>query len=118
MFQDHLLDSVWEKVRAGIRVSREEALGLFRTPDVVGLGRIADFVKRKKTGDRVTFVLNRQINPTNLCVLSCRFCDFASKAGRANAYEMTIPEVLSKCSPELKEVHLVCRLLLEKKNNS
>jgi len=64
-------------------------------------------VKRSRWGDRAHFVINRQINPSNICVLSCRFCDFATKRGRPNAYEMTIQEVLQRCSPELREVHIV-----------
>jgi aminodeoxyfutalosine synthase len=107
MFKDRNLQAVWEKVRSGARVTRDEALELFRTEDLIGLGRIADHIKRAKTGDRVTYVVNRQINPTNLCVLSCRFCDFASKKSRPNAYAMSLDEVLSKCSPDLKEVHIV-----------
>ena len=89
------------------RISREKALELFETPDLVGLGRLADETKRARWGDRAHFVINRQINPTNVCVLSCRFCDFATKRGRPNAYEMTIQEILSRLSPELREVHIV-----------
>jgi aminodeoxyfutalosine synthase len=51
--------------------------------------------------------MNRQINPTNLCVLDCVFCDFAARPGDAHAYEMTIDEILGKLSPELSEVHIV-----------
>jgi aminodeoxyfutalosine synthase len=52
-------------------------------------------------------VINQQINPSNVCVLSCRFCDFATKRTRPNAYEMTIEEIVQKLSPELREVHIV-----------
>src|SRR5438067_9924134 len=107
MFKDPQLAPVWEKARDGRRVTSEEALRLFHTGDLLGLGRIADFLKERRAGRRVTYVLNRQINPTNLCVLSCRFCDFASKKNRPNAYAMTLEEVLSKCTPDLKEVHIV-----------
>ena len=102
-----VLDRVAQKVAQGERLTREDALELFQAPDLVGLGRLADQVKRRAWGDRAHFVINRQINPTNICVLSCRFCDFATKRGRSNAYEMTIHEVLERCSPELHEVHIV-----------
>ena len=107
IFKDRGFAPVWEKVRSGERISPEEALRLYQTDDLIGLGRLANFIKEQKTGRRVTYVVNRQINPTNLCVLSCRFCDFASKKGRANAYVMSREEILSKCSAELKEVHVV-----------
>ncbi len=107
MFKDSQLHPIWAKVQRQERVSPEEVLPLFKTQDVLGLGKIANHIKERKTGDRVTYVVNRQINPTNLCVLSCRFCDYASKKGRPNAYSMTMEEILSKCSPELREVHIV-----------
>ena len=102
-----VLDRVTQRLTCRERLTREEALELFATRDIVRLGRLADQAKRARWGDRAHFVINRQINPTNLCVLSCKFCDFATKRGRPNAYEMTIPEVLARCSPELREVHLV-----------
>ena len=102
-----ILDGVAQKVQQGERLTRDEALELFETPDVIRLGRFADWVKRARWGDRAHFVLNRQINPSNICVLSCRFCDFATKRGRPSAYEMTIHEVVEKCSSELHEVHIV-----------
>ncbi|MBI3020455.1 MAG: aminofutalosine synthase MqnE [Candidatus Omnitrophica bacterium] len=102
-----LLDDVAQKVHNNERLTRDDALGLFEARDVIRLGRLADQVKRARWDDRVHFVINRQINPTNVCVLSCRFCDFATKRGRANAYEMTIQEILERCSDELREVHIV-----------
>ncbi len=102
-----ILDRVAQKVAQGERLTREDALELFRTPDVIRLGRLAEGIKQARWGDCAHFVINRQINPTNICVLSCRFCDFATKRGRPDAYEMTIHEVLSRCSPELHEVHIV-----------
>jgi len=88
-------------------LTREEAFELFATGDVIRLARLADAAKRARWGDRAHFVINRQINPSNICVLSCRFCDFATKRGRANAYELTIEEILQRLSPELREVHIV-----------
>jgi len=102
-----MLRAVRDKVERSERLTREEALALFEAPDVIEVYRLAHQVKRARWGDRAHFVINRQINPTNICVLSCKFCDFATKRGRANAYEMTIQDVLEKCSPELREVHIV-----------
>jgi len=54
----------------------------------------------------VYFVLNQKIEPTNICVLACKFCDFATKAGHPDAYEMTIQSMLDKLTPEIHEVHI------------
>ena len=75
--RDQRLLPLWEKVQAGERLSRDEGLVLFQTDDLLGLGQMADFAKRRRVGDWVFFVINRYINPTNVCVLSCKFCDFA-----------------------------------------
>ena len=68
---------------------------MFNTSDIHSLGKLADFKKRQISGDKVFFVLNRHINPTNICVLSCSFCDFAKKKGDKDAYEMTVDEILN-----------------------
>ena len=101
-----ILERVEQKVQQGERLNREDALKLFKTPDLIGLGRLADQVKRARWGANAHFVINRQINPTNVCVLSCRFCDFATKRGRPNAYEMTMDDILARCSG-VREVHIV-----------
>lgn len=100
-------DCLKETMQNGKRLSRDDALGLFETTDILTLGQMADSAKQKRFGDRAHFVINRQINPTNVCVLSCRFCDFATKRGRVSAYEMTIEQILERCSSELHEVHIV-----------
>ena len=105
-----IFDRVAQKLSQHERLTRDDALALFEAPDVVRLGRLADQLKRERWGDRAHFVINRQINPTNVCVLSCRFCDFATKRGRDNAYEMTIHEIVQRCSEELHEVHIVAGL--------
>ncbi len=103
----NILDRVTQKIQQNEQLTREDALALFATRDVIRLGRLADQVKRVRWNDRAHFVINRQINPSNVCVLSCRFCDFATKRGRSNAYEMTIQDVVERCNPELREVHIV-----------
>ncbi len=104
---DPIIDEVREKLERGERLSREDALALFETTQVVALGRLADHAKRARWDNKAHFVLNRQINPTNVCVLSCKFCDFATKRGRPNAYEMTIHEVVGRCDADIREVHIV-----------
>lgn len=105
-FRDKQLIPIWEKIRQGVRLSFTDGLTMFRSPDVLSLGKMAHFVQRQRSGDAVYFVLNQKIEPTNVCVLSCKFCDFATKKGRPDAYEMTIEEILSKLTPEIHEVHI------------
>jgi aminodeoxyfutalosine synthase len=79
---------------------------MYRTNDILSLGKIAHFVQQQKSGDAVYFVLNQKIEHTNVCVLSCKFCDFATKKGRSDAYEMTTEEILGKLTPDIHEVHI------------
>jgi aminodeoxyfutalosine synthase len=105
-FMDTSLIPIWQKVQRGERLSFEDGLTMFRTSDVISLGKMAHFVQKERSGDAVYFVLNQKIEPTNICVLACKFCDFATKAGRPDAYEMTIHEILHKLTPDIHEVHI------------
>jgi len=90
----------------GGRLSAEAALRLYDAP-LLELGRVADAVARDRHGDRVYFTVNRQLNPTNVCVLSCRFCDYARKPGDAGAYTMTEAEIKAHVEPGIQEIHIV-----------
>lgn len=105
-FRDRQLLPVWDKVQKGVRLSIDDGLKLYNTPDVIALGKMAHFVQQQKSGDAVYFVINQKIEHTNICVLSCKFCDFATKKGESDAYEMTTEEILGKLSPEIAEVHI------------
>jgi aminodeoxyfutalosine synthase len=105
--RDPRLLAVHAKVQAGERLSREDGLTLFETSDLHGLGRLGDLAKRQRHGERVFFVLNRYINPTNVCVLACSFCDFARKKGEEGAFENTIEDVLNMIRPGTREAHIV-----------
>ncbi len=105
-FRDRQLIPIWEKVQQGERLTLEDGVVMYKTPDFLSLGKMAYAVQQAKSGDAVYFVLNRKIEPTNICVLACKFCDFATKADRPDAYEMTIEEILSKLTPDLHEVHI------------
>jgi len=107
LFRDGRLLPVWDKVRARERLSREDGRLLFETADLHGLGRMADLAKSRLYGDQVFFVLNRYVNPTNVCVLSCSFCDFARKKGEAGAFENSIEDVLEMIKPGTREAHIV-----------
>lgn len=90
------------------RITRADALKLLRLAPLLELGLRAFDEKRARHGDRITFVQNRHVNPTNLCVFSCRFCDFSSKPGDAHAYVLTEDQILDDLStPHLREAHIV-----------
>jgi aminodeoxyfutalosine synthase len=104
---DKRLFPIWDKVQASERLSSSEGVTLLSTDDLAGVGRMADFAKKRVTGDKVYFVLNRHVNPTNICVLSCKFCDFAKKPGEKDAYEMSIDEILDHVDDDIHEIHIV-----------
>ena len=106
-FMDKTLVPIWEKVQADERLSFDDGVALLETTDIAALGKMGDHVKRKKSGDKVYFVINRHINPTNICVLSCSFCDYAKKVGDDDAYEMSNEEILGLINDEIREVHIV-----------
>ena len=106
-FMDRDLIPIWEKVLEGQRLSPEDGVRMFETSDFPAVGRLANHVKRQREGDRVMFVLSRHLNPTNICVLSCSFCDFAKKKGDPDAYEMSMEQMLDHLDEETREVHIV-----------
>lgn len=90
------------------RVERDEALWMLRDAPLHELGQRAFDAKRMRHGDRVTYVHNRQVNPTNLCIHSCKFCDFAVKPGDERAYALSEDDIIaSLCEPAISEVHIV-----------
>ncbi len=105
-FRDNTLLPIWDKIQAGERLSLTDGIALFQSNDLISVGKMAHAVQQQKSGDAVYFVLNQKIEPTNICVLSCKFCDFATKPGKPNAYEMTIADILGKLTPNIQEVHI------------
>ena len=90
------------------RLDRETALRHLRDMPLTQLGREAFDAKRARYGDRTTYVQNRHVNPTNLCVYSCKFCDYAAKKGDAHAYQLTEEGILRDLEdPSIVEAHIV-----------
>jgi aminodeoxyfutalosine synthase len=107
---DLALERIAQKLDRGERLDLADGMAAFHTRDLAGLGSLADREKSRRFGDEVYFVLNRQINPTNACVLDCRFCDYAKSPSDPTHYALTIDEILGRLSPELREVHIVSGL--------
>ena len=111
--RDPLLRPVAEKVSAGERLTAEEGLALYATPDLLGLGMLADFANGRRNGDRVFFSANQHINPTNVCILrnTCTFCSFARMPKEEGAYTRSLEEVFQEAeqatSMPTREFHIV-----------
>jgi aminodeoxyfutalosine synthase len=110
---DRNVRAVGEKVAAGERLSNSDAELLFSTPDLLGVGMLADYVNRRKHGDVVTFAANQHINPTNVCYLrkTCVFCSFARLPKEEGAYHYTLDQVYAEAESAAtgltKEFHIV-----------
>jgi aminodeoxyfutalosine synthase len=105
------LRDLYDKVAAGERISEADALRLFESKDLNALGAIADLARQKKVGNRASFIINRYINYSNYCILSCQFCSFARKKRDADGFELTIPQMVEKAREALQlgitELHIV-----------
>jgi len=107
------LDTIKEKVLSKTRLTREDGIKLFRSADLLTLGRLASHVALRKNGNKVFFVQNMHINPTNICVNRCKFCAFSRSKGEPGAYEMSIDDILRKArgaEKNVRELHIVSGL--------
>jgi aminodeoxyfutalosine synthase len=84
-----------KKVERGERLSKDDGITLMNSNDILALGRLANTVKEKKTGNYAYFNVNRHINLTNICVSRCKFCAFSRDKSDPDAYAMTLDEVLA-----------------------
>ena len=105
------LRPVAEKVLAGERITEADARLLYESHDLNGLGAIANVVRERWNGNVATYLLNRYINYSNICLLSCQFCAFAAKKREAHAFELAIPEIVETVRAALgqgiTEIHMV-----------
>jgi cyclic dehypoxanthinyl futalosine synthase len=91
------LEQIAQKVLAGERITTSEALTLHEEADLLTLGRLADAVRwRINPEPRVTYIVDRNINPTNVCVTDCGFCAFYRSPKHAQAYVLEREEIFAK----------------------
>jgi len=111
--RDPLLRPIAEKVSRGDRLEGDDALALYRTSDLLGLGVMADHANRARNGNRVFFSANQHINPTNVCILrnTCTFCSFARMPKEDGAYTRSLDEVFHEAEQATgmptREFHIV-----------
>jgi aminodeoxyfutalosine synthase len=110
------LGKIRDTVLSGGRISDEDALRLLEAKDLAAVGALANHVREARHGDLAFYNRNVHLNPTNVCVASCKFCSFARKEGESASpgYTMTVDEavekVLSRRPLGITEVHMVAGL--------
>jgi aminodeoxyfutalosine synthase len=109
--EDQRLAPILEKVNSGARLGGDDGLALYRTPDLLALGYLANLVRERKHGNVTYFNVNRHINPTDVCVASCRLCAFGKRAKDPRAYTMSLEQVWETAgrgwSEAITEFHIV-----------
>lgn len=110
-FADKALRPVAEKVAGGTPLSFDDGMALWETRDIFSLGELANFSRRQRHGNLAFYNINRHINYTNICALSCKFCEFQRKRGEAGAYEFSHEDVFRMAGEAVAsgatEVHIV-----------
>jgi len=95
---------ILNKAVQGKRITSDEALILFQSKDILSIGETADLIRIKKHTDNiVTFVIDRNINYTNICISKCKFCAFHRDKNSSDAYLLSKKELLNKIE-ELKNL--------------
>lgn len=105
------VQSALSKALRGERLSFEDGVNLYHSPDLVELGAVANELNLRINGRDVYFNVNRHINPTNICALSCKFCAFSRKPGEDGAYAYSEEEISHRARVAAEsgatEIHMV-----------
>jgi aminodeoxyfutalosine synthase len=109
--KQNALRPIYEKVSQGGRINTDEASQLFQSRDLNALGSIADLVSQRKNQNRASYIINRYINYSNYCILSCQFCAFSRKKRDADGFQLSIEDIVQKAREALAlgitELHIV-----------
>ncbi len=97
------VEEILGKALDGERITDDEAVALLRSRELVAVGRVADELRGRKTDpDRVTFIVDRNLNYTNICVTDCDFCAFYRSPGDRNeGYLLPKPVIFKKIEETL-----------------
>ncbi|MBU0481117.1 MAG: aminofutalosine synthase MqnE [Proteobacteria bacterium] len=99
------------KIKNDERLTREDALGMYQSPNILALGYLANIVRERKNGNKAYFIYNQHVNYSNICTNLCKFCAFGKDKASDQAYEMSVAEVQQKVRERLDEpiteVHVV-----------
>lgn len=111
LVSDPALESLVDKVMAGQRLSLDDGELLYATSDVWGVLAMADFVRRRLHGDVAYYNINRHMNYSNVCALSCKFCEFYRKKDQPGAYTRDMDYIADQARGAIEsgatEIHIV-----------
>ncbi len=111
VFDDRGLLPILDKVRQGERLTASDGVALFRSPDLLAVGYMANLVRERLHGNVTFFNVNRHINPTDVCVASCKLCAFGKKAKDPTAYTMSLEQIWERAghgyTEAVTEFHIV-----------
>ncbi|PYS43095.1 MAG: aminofutalosine synthase MqnE [Acidobacteria bacterium] len=113
MYNFDVMSFIADKVSRGERLSFEEGVELYRSNDIITLGRLADDVRERLNSNVTYYNVNRHINYTNVCVIDCQLCQgaYARKPGQEGGYTMQLEQVFhfaeQEYSDSLTEFHIV-----------
>ena len=106
-----VLRPIAEKIEIQERISETDALALYQSTDLNALGMMANVVRERKNSNYASYIHNRYINYSNICILSCQFCAFAARKRDPHAFEYAIDEIVRVVKEALPlgitEVHMV-----------
>jgi aminodeoxyfutalosine synthase len=100
---DQRLAPIAKKVLAGERLSMDDGVLLYRTPDLLTVGWLANHVREKRHGDITYYNVNRHINPTNVCVAHCKLCAFGRDPNAPGAYTFALEEIYARAAQGVRE---------------
>ncbi len=103
VIDDARLAPIAAKVMAGERLSLEDGVALYRSPDLLTLGWLANDVREKRHGNICYFNINRHINPTNVCVAHCKLCAFGRSPDAPGAYTFALEEIWQRAAQGVSE---------------
>jgi aminodeoxyfutalosine synthase len=108
--RDPKLRPIADKVLEGKRLTFDEGMVLYHTPDFPALARLADIVRERKVGDKAYFVHSLRLSQTNICYVNCTFCGFQRKFGEDGVWDYDLEDVWAYVDkyyhPNLTEIHI------------
>jgi aminodeoxyfutalosine synthase len=103
IINDSRLKPIASKVLGGERLSIDDGITLYRSPDLLAVGWLANHVREKRHGNVTYFNVNRHINPTNVCVAHCRLCAFGRDPNAPGAYTFALEEIYQRAEQGVRE---------------
>src|SRR3989449_1874682 len=101
--EDLRLKPITDRVLAGERLGFDDGVTLYRSPDLLAIGWLGNYVREKRHGNVCYFNINRHINPTNVCVAHCRLCAFGRSPDAPGAYTFALEEIFERAEQGVRE---------------